>query len=76
MEQVAAERRTERRTLGVPMRRSLALRPAILVRGSSRRITTMQAGFGSIREYQCDQPSSLPASAATWSTSMMQESLP
>jgi hypothetical protein len=76
MKQMAAERLTERRTLGVPMRRGQAPRPAILVRGSFRRITTMQASFGSIREYQCDQPSRLPASAAIWSTSAAKESLP
>ena len=43
--------------------RSLATGPAFLVRGSSRRITIMQAGGSrSIREYQSDQPSSKAAS--------------
>lgn len=32
-------------------------RSATLVRGSSRRIKTLKASFGSILEYQIDQPS-------------------
>jgi hypothetical protein len=32
-------------------------KPATLVRGSSRRMMSMTASFGSIREYQIDQPS-------------------
>src|SRR5512136_2678811 len=36
---------------------SLRLEPASLVRGSSRRMMSMTANLGSIREYQSDQPS-------------------
>lgn len=35
----------------------LSPRTATLVRGSSRRFLTMKASFGSILEYQTDQPS-------------------
>jgi len=44
-------------------------RPAPVVRGSSRRITTMTASNRSTREYQSDQPSYEAASALAWSTS-------
>ena len=43
---------------------SLRLEPASLVRGSSRRMMSMTANLGSIREYQIDQPSKQDRRAA------------
>lgn len=43
---------------------SLDGEPACLVRGSSRRMMTMTANLGSIREYQIDQPSKRARPAA------------
>ena len=48
---------TERRILVRSYATGLWPRLATLVRGSSRRITTMTASASSIREYQSDQPS-------------------
>ena len=54
------EGHTERRILVVvPLRQALQPNSRHRVRGSSRRITTMTAALRPIREYQCDQPSSL-----------------
>lgn len=51
---------TERRILVHSYATGLWPRFATLVRGSSRRITTMKASASSILEYQSDQPSMKP----------------
>ena len=51
---------TERRILVASYATGYWPRFATLVRGSSRRITTMKASVSSILEYQSDQPSMKP----------------
>jgi hypothetical protein len=55
-----SKRHTERRILVPSYATGLWPRFATLVRGSSRRITTMKASASSILEYQSDQPSKKP----------------
>jgi hypothetical protein len=55
-----SKRHTERRILVRPYATGHWPRLATLVRGSSRRITTMKASVSSILEYQSDQPSMKP----------------
>ena len=55
-----SKRHTERRILVPSYATGLWPRFATLVRGSSRRITTMKASASSILEYQSDQPSKSP----------------
>ncbi len=58
---MTAEKAHGRRILGAAMRQGFGPGPANVVRGSSRRITTMRARQNSIREYQSDQPSTEPS---------------
>lgn len=55
-----SKQHTERRILVRSYATGLWPRFATLVRGSSRRITTMKASVSSILEYQSDQPSMKP----------------
>jgi hypothetical protein len=60
-----SKRPTERRILVAAYATGFWPRLARLVRGSSRRITTMKASVSSILEYQSDQPSKKPLRALT-----------